>query len=60
MPLTILSELCHRNPEVDSLGTKEGANTTSPYWPDASDWVPWRDFNAWTLYELYKDVIDGD
>ncbi|KAL8377050.1 hypothetical protein RB595_007944 [Gaeumannomyces hyphopodioides] len=60
MSRTILSELSLPNPDIDSSGTKEGANTTSPYWPDASEWLLWRDFNARTLHGLYKDVVDKD
>jgi len=59
-PPAILSEPSRRNPEVNSSGTKAGPNTKSDNWPFVSEWIPWRDFNAPTLYELYKDVVDKD
>ena len=58
MPPTILSELARRNPEVNNSGTKPGTNTISADWPQVESWTLWQDFNAATLYELYRDVVD--
>jgi hypothetical protein len=57
---TILEVLTQPNPEIDASFTKSGPNSASPHWPDIDIWSRWEDFNARSLYEMYRDVVDAD